>query len=251
MKLARICTFAAVTAAAVLATAQPAEATTARCELVAQPWDGRSYALTAVVDGIPQPLITRQSGLLDGRTAWEFDAGSITEVWWAAKDPARQAVAADFYDVLPVKDCAFTVAYHATPGKPDSVIIRPVATPPTSTSTTEPEPTITFATTPTTVAPPAVTPTTSTAVDVPPSAAPTTTTPAPTLPPVPASSTTSPVELFTATSVEQTAATALPATGNRPLRAGLGVLFISGGLGLWFLSLRPLRARTIKENQPS
>ena len=53
MKLARVCTFAAVTALSVLATAQPAEATTARCELVAQPWDGRSYALTAVVDGIP------------------------------------------------------------------------------------------------------------------------------------------------------------------------------------------------------
>ena len=252
MNIARICTFAAVTALSVLATAQPAEATTARCELVAQPWDGRSYALTAIIDGQATPLIARQSGLLDGPTRWEFDAGSITEVWWAAKDPARQAVAADFYDVLPVKDCAFTVAYHSMPGKPDSVIIRPVATPPTSTSTTAPEPTITFATTPTptTVAPPAVTTTTSTAVDVPPSAAPTTTTPAPTLPPVPASSTTSPVELFTATSVEQTAATALPATGVDAL-ALLWAAGATASMGALLVGLSRLRNRTIKENQPS
>ena len=250
MKLARICTFAAVTALSVLATAQPAEASTARCELVAQPWDGRSYALTAVIDGTPQSLIARQSGLLDGQTAWEFNAGSITEVWWAAKDPARQSTADDFYDVLPVgPDCRFTVAYHATAGHRDSVIIRPVAAPPTSTTTTSapatttaPPSTITFATTPappSTSAPEPVTTTTPPVVDVPLSAPPTTTT-------------TSPVELFTATSLD--AGTAgnpdLPLTGaNTSGIALLGMASIT--LGVLLAGLARLRTRTIKENQQS
>lgn len=120
---------ARITAAVLLATAAATTinptavgaADQATCTLTAQPWDGRSYALTAVVDGTPTPLITVQSGMLTGQTSWTLTG--ITEVWWAAKDPARQAVAADFHDVYDVAGCSLVGGYRGIAGRQDSITL--------------------------------------------------------------------------------------------------------------------------------
>lgn len=154
MNPARIAATLLATAGA-LALAPSAGAATTECTITAQPWDGRSYALTVVADGVPTPLITRQSGLLDGQTSWTLSG--ITQVWWAAKDPARQSTAADFYDVYDVDSCQLVGGYRGVPGRQPSIVVTAAAvttttTGPTTTTTptptTAPAPITTWSTTP-------------------------------------------------------------------------------------------------------
>lgn len=274
------------TVAASLLLAPNAAATPGTCTITFQPFDGRSYAAAAVVDGQVEHIITRQSGVLDnGPVSVTYttpsgivgDLTGVTEVWWAARNPAKQDTAADFYDVMHVRpDCTFVEAYHAIPGKQDSVVIRTATYPtptlpietttsttalptttstaPATTTTAAPEPSTTTApppietvrTTPTippTTAPEVTTTIAVPVVDVPLTPAPTTTAPAPNVP------SSSVVDLYTATSVERAAVTgSLPVTGTAwliPL-AGIGALALL--IGGFIATLTPARRRLAREN---
>lgn len=195
------------------------------CQITAQPWDQRTYALEADVDGTVAVLIakTDQGGDHFEPRSWYFPAGLVTEVRWAWMGDR-------WGDTLPVNaDCEFTVDYQNAPGKQDSVVIArvPYGGP---TTTTEAAPTTT-STTPT-----------STTASVPPVPPPTifpaTTTPTPVALDVSTPLPDEPLVEAPTTSLPTVTADTLPVTGAG-LEAGLlgGAVAGFGGLSLAASSL--------------